>query len=59
MRVERIVPVRILEIQAGHAPEPQKRRYADCNACILRIANGYPNQQIMGYLQHVAHNLSL
>ena len=40
--------------QAGHALEPQRRRYADCNARILRIVKDYPN-----YLQHIAHNLFL
>ena len=49
----------MLQNQAGHAPEPKNRRYADCNAHILRIVNDYPNRQIMGYLRHIAHNLSL
>ena len=34
LREERIVRVRMLQNQAGHAPEPQQRRYADCNARI-------------------------
>ena len=59
LREERIVRVRMLQNQAGHAPEPQRRRYADCNALILRIVDDYPNLQVMGYLRHIAHNLSM
>ena len=47
LREERIVRVRMLQNQAGHAPEPQRRRYAECNAHILRIVDDYPNRQIM------------
>ena len=42
LREERIVRVRMLQNQAGHALEPQRRRYADCNARILRIVDDYP-----------------
>ena len=34
----------MLQNQAGHAPEPQRRRYADRNARILRIVDDYPNR---------------
>ena len=54
LREERIIWVRMLQNQAGHALEPQRRRYADCNARILRIVKDYPN-----YLQQIAHNLFL
>ena len=54
LREERIIWVRMLQNQAGHALEPQRRRYADSNARILRIVKDYPN-----YLQHIAHNLFL
>ena len=30
--------------------EPQRHRYADCNAHIFRIVDDYPNQQILGCL---------
>ena len=33
LREEPIVRVRIFEIRARHAPELQRRRYADCNTC--------------------------
>ena len=59
LREECIVRVRMLQNQAGHAPEPQRRRYADCNARILRTVDNYPNRQVMNYLRHIAHNLSL
>ena len=49
----------MLQNQAGHAPEPQRRKYADCNARLLRIVDDYPNGQVMDYLQHIVHNLSL
>ena len=54
LREERIIWVRMLQNLAGHALEPQRRRYADYNARILRIVKDYPN-----YLQHIAHNLFL
>ena len=67
LREERIVQVRMLQNQAGHAPEPQRRRYDDCNgACtcfknarILRFVNNYPNCKIMEYLRNIAHKLFL
>ena len=58
LREERIVRVRMLQIQAGHVPESQRRRYADCNACILRIVDYYLNRQVMDYLRHIPHNFS-
>ena len=45
LREERIVRVRMLQNQAEHAPEPQRRRYADCNASILRIVDDYPKKR--------------
>ena len=56
---EHLVRARMHQNQAGHAPESQRRRYADCNAGVLRIVDDYPNRQIMDYLRHIAHNLSL
>ena len=50
---------RMLQNQAGHAPEPQRRRYADFNARTLWIVDDYLNQHVMDYLRHIAHNLSL
>ena len=48
----------MLQNQAGHAPEPQRRRYADCNARILGTVDDYTNRQVMDYLRHIAHKLS-
>ena len=59
LREEHIVRVRMLQNQARHAPEPRRHRYADCNAFLLRIADDFPDRQVMDYLQHIAHNLSL
>ena len=59
LRKERVVRVRMLQIQAGHAPEPQRRRYAECNARNLKIVNDYSKRQVMDYLRRIAHNLSL
>ena len=55
---ERIVQVRALQNQAGHAPPAQRRRYTDCNARILRIIDDYPNQQRMDYLRHIAYKFN-
>ena len=52
LREERIVRVRMLQNQAGHAPEPQRRRYTNCNARILRIVDNYPNRKVIDYLRH-------
>ena len=58
LREERIDLIRMFQNQAGHGPEPQRRRYADCNARVLTVSN-YPNRQIMDYLKHISQNLSL
>ena len=55
LREERIARVRMLQNQVGHAPEPQRRRCADCNARILKFVDDYPNRQVMDYLRHIAH----
>ena len=55
LREERIVRVRMLQNQTGHAPEPQRRRYADCNVRILKFVDNYPNRQVMDYLRRIAH----
>ena len=55
---ERVARVRLLQNQGGHAPPVQRRRYADCNARILRIVDDYPNRQRLDYLRHIAYNLS-
>ena len=59
LRKERVVRVRMLQSQAGHAPEPQRRRYAECNARNSKIVNDYSKRQVMDYLRRIAHNLSL
>lgn len=56
---ERIVRVRILQNQGGHAPQAQRRKYSDCNARILQIVDDYPNRQGLDYLRHIAYNLNL
>ena len=43
MREERIVGGRMLQDQEGYAPEPQRRRCADCNARFLRIDGTFYN----------------
>ena len=50
--------VQILHCLGGHAPPPQRRRYVDSSARILRIADDYPNREPSYYLQSIAHNLS-
>ena len=59
LREEWTVRVRMLQNQAGRAPEQQRRRYADCNARILIIVDDCPNRKVMDYLRHIARNLSL
>ena len=55
---EIIVRVGILQNEGGHQPPPQRRRYVGCNHRILRIANDFPNRQIIGFLRNIAHNLA-
>ena len=50
--------IQLLQNQGGHAPSPQRYRYADCNARIPRIIDDYPNRPIVDYLGNIAHNLS-
>ena len=57
--VLRLVWVRMLQKQAGHAPEPQRRSYSDCNTRILRIVDDYQNRQVMDYLRNITHDFSL
>ena len=49
----------MLQDQAERTAKPQRRRSADCNARILRIVDDYRNRQVLDYLRHIVHNLSL
>ena len=55
---EALVRTSILQHQGGHPVPPQRRRYADCNARIIRIVDNYPNRQLMDYLRSIAHNIA-
>ena len=57
-REESLTRVQILHCFGGHAPPPQRRRYVDSSARILRIVDDYPNREPIYYLQSIAHNLS-
>ena len=57
-REESLTRVQILHCLGGHAPPPQRRRYVDSSARILRIVDDYPNREPIYYLQSIAHNLS-
>ena len=57
-REESLTRVQILHYLGGHAPPPQRRRYVDSSARILRIVDDYPNREPIYYLQSIAHNLS-
>ena len=41
---EGLVRAGVLQIQGGHPPLPQRRRYADNHARILRIVYDYANR---------------
>jgi hypothetical protein len=56
-REESIIRVSILQHLGGHPPPPQRRRYADCNARILRIVDNFPNHETLDYLRRIAHNI--
>ena len=57
-REESLTRVQILHCLGGHAPPPQRQRYVDSSARILRIVDDYPNREPIYYLQSIAHNLS-
>ena len=57
-REESLTRVQILHCVGGHAPLPQRRRYVDISARILRIADDYPNREPIYYLQSIVDNLS-
>ena len=57
-REESLTRVQILHCLGGHAPPPQRRRYVDSSARILRIVDAYPSGESIYYLQSIAHNLS-
>ena len=44
-RKESLTRVQILHCLGGHAPPPQRRRYVDSSAEILRIVDDYPNRE--------------
>ena len=54
---EGLVWAGVLKNQGGHAPLPQRRRYADNHARILRIVDDYANRGKMNYLPSIAHNI--
>ena len=45
--------------QAGHQPEPQRRRYQDSNRRIKNIVQDYHNMDRLQYLRGLAHNISM
>ena len=57
-REELLTRVQILHCLGGHASPPQRWRYVDSSARILRIVDDYPNREPIYYLQSIAHNLS-
>jgi len=54
---ESLKRVEIIQNLVGFQPQPQRRRYRDCNARILAIVDDYPNRNRMQYLRSIAHNL--
>ena len=42
----------VLQNQGGHPPPPQRRRYADNHARILRIADDFANRGRINYRPH-------
>ena len=57
-REQNLTQVNIAQAQAGHQPEPQRRRYLDSNQRIKNIVQDYHNRDIMQYLWGLAHNTS-
>ena len=47
LREKSLIRVQILNFLEGHVPPPQRRRYADSSARILRIVDDYPNREPM------------
>ena len=43
----------------GHAPEPSRKKYRDCNARIQNIVDDYGNRDSIEFLRGIAHNLHL
>ena len=50
--------MQILHCFGGHTPPPQRGRYVDSSAQILRIVDDYPNREPINYLQSIVHKLS-
>ena len=53
---EGLVRAGVLQNQGEHPPSPQRRRYADTHARILRIVDDYANRERINYLRSIAHN---
>ena len=51
--------VNISQAQAGHQPEPQRRRYQDSNRRIKNIVQDNHNRDRLQYLRGLAHNISM
>ena len=58
-REQNLTQVNIAQAQAGHQPEPQRRRYLESNQRIKNIVQDYHNRDIMQYLRGLAHNISI
>ena len=52
-----IVRAGALQNQGWHPPPPQRRRYADNHARILRMVDDYVNKGRINYLRTIAHNI--
>ena len=51
--------VRMAQLLAGHPPPPQRKRYADHHARLVRVVRDYRNQGIIDYLRCIAYNIRL
>ena len=45
------------QIEAGHAPPAQRRRYMDVNERILNLVDNYGNRELFPFLRGIAHNI--
>ena len=50
--------VQIEELIGGHIPQPQRKKYKDCNARICTLVEDFANMNLFEYLKGIARNIS-
>jgi len=46
------------QLNGGHLPPPQKKKYKDCNARIVHVVRDFAHRDVLDYLKGIANNIN-